>query len=285
MVLNAVGAGAMFTSFVTHAADIIPVTRRAQGLAWFAVWGMMANGISPLVAEWLQRSAGFRAYFLTAAALSVACTAIIMAIPSSRPRHSEGPAVDAPASRSFGSGFLLILTFLFGAAEASVFTFLAPFLAATGERNVGPVFFAYAGAAVFVRVVSGYLPDPFGRLRVLAASFALYGSALLAMPRVSGELAHLITGVLAGTGHGYAFPILAAQLVDLAGGRRGRALSWFTAMFDLGHSLSNPLLGALAGHFGYWALYSSVGVISLGCAALIVGKSRPPWSQDSISIR
>lgn len=136
-----------------------------------------------------------------------------------------------------------------------------------------------------MRVVSSHLPDRIGRLRVLAASFTLYGAALLAIPRISGELPHLVTGVLAGIGHGYAFPILAALVVDLAGGRRGRAVSWFTAMFDVGHSLSNPVLGALAEHFGYRAMYTVVGAFALASAALIVrgGRQRPAQPSTSIT--
>jgi MFS family permease len=78
-------------------------------------------------------------------------------------------------------------------------------------------------------------------------------------------------GALAGAGHGYAFPILAALVIDLAGARRGRAVSWFTAMFDLGHSISNPVLGALAEHFGYRAMYSTVGLLafSAGCVTAL----------------
>ena len=285
VMLNAMAAGAMFTSFVTYAADIVPVTRRAQGLAWFGMWGMMANGLSPLLGEWLQRTGGFQAYFLAAAALASACASIIVWLPNPRMQRFEVAPTESRQRLHSGFVFLLALTMLFGAAEASVFTFLAPFLTSQGEGNVGPVFFAYAGAAVLVRVVSSHLPDRIGRLRVRAASFTLYGAALLAIPRISGELPHLVTGVLAGIGHGYAFPILAALVVDLAGGRRGRAVSWFTAMFDVGHSLSNPVLGALAEHFGYRAMYTVVGAFALASAALIVrgGRQRPAQPSTSIT--
>lgn len=142
VMLNAMAAGAMFTSFVTYAADIVPVTRRAQGLAWFGMWGMMANGLSPLLGEWLQRTGGFQAYFLAAAALASACASIIVWLPNPRMQRFEVAPTESRQRLHSGFVFLLALTMLFGAAEASVFTFLAPFLTSQGEGNVGPVFFA-----------------------------------------------------------------------------------------------------------------------------------------------
>ncbi|MCX8073340.1 MAG: MFS transporter [Candidatus Binatia bacterium] len=271
VVAASVAAGAMFTSFVTYASDVIPVTRRAQGLAWFGLWGMASNGLSPLLGEWLIRSWGFAAYFLAAATLALACLGVIALLDErGRPRaaHPHTPATLAPAPVPPAFWPLMALTFLFGAAEASVFTFLAPYVTAANLAPAGTLFFAYAGTAVFVRIVSGHLPDRIGRYPMLAFAFVVYGTALFLLPRAGDRVWLHAAGSLAGMGHGYAFPILAALVVDLAGSRRGRAVSWFTAMFDLGHTLSNPALGAIAEHFGYRAMYSSVGILAFlaGCA-------------------
>ncbi len=272
VVINTMCIGAMFTSFVTFASDIIPVTRRAQGLAWFGVWGMTANGLGPLIGEWLQREGGFAAYFSVAAAFALASGAIARALPELH-RSADPTAPRESAGKRFGRNFVLVLglTLVFGVAEASVFTFLAPFLATVAGGGAGQVFFACAFAAVAVRVISSNLPDRVGRLPVLTAAFLVYGVALLCIPRVEGEL-RLWAGVLAGIGHGYAFPILAALVVDLAGGRRGRAVSWFTAMFDVGHSLGNPALGSIAEHFGYRTMYTAVGSLAVAGAGLILSQ-------------
>jgi len=268
VIATAVSSGAMFTSFVTYASDVIPVTRRAQGLAWFGLWGMASNGLSPLLGEWVIRQYGFPAYFLTAAGLALLCLSVISQIAErTAPKiAASAHAADAePIPRAFWQ--LMLLTSLFGAAEASVFTFLAPYLTTIGQAPAGTVFFVYAGTAVFVRIVSGHLPDRLGRYPMLAFAFLLYGSALYLLPLAPDRTVLHVVGALAGAGHGYAFPILAALVVDLAQGRRGRAVSWFTAMFDVGHTLSNPLLGAIAERFGYRAMYSSVGVLAFGAGA------------------
>ncbi len=268
VIATAISSGAMFTSFVTYASDVIPVTRRAQGLAWFGLWGMASNGLSPLLGEWVLRTYGFSAYFLTAAGLAFLCLLVITQVAErSAPKSSASAQTTSaePIPRAFWQ--LMLLTFLFGMAEASVFTFLAPYLTTIQQAPAGTVFFVYAGSAVFVRIVSGHLPDRLGRYPMLAFAFLLYGSALYLLPRAPDRTVLHLVGALAGAGHGYAFPILAALVVDLGHGRRGRAVSWFTAMFDLGHTLSNPLLGAMAEHLGYRAMYSSVGALAFSAGA------------------
>lgn len=278
VVATYVAGGAMFTSFVTYASDVIPLSRRAQGLAWFGLWGMASNGLSPLLGEWIIRHWGFPLFFLVAAGLALLCLIVITALQEqARPRPDPVEGTSLPARTTIPPAFWLLmsLTFLFGAAEASVFTFLAPYVTSAGLTPAGSIFFVYAGTAVLVRVVSGHLPDRFGRYPILAFAFVTYGCALYLLPRASDRVWLHAAGALAGMGHGYAFPILAALVVDLAGGRRGRAVSWFTAMFDLGHTLSNPVLGTVAEHFGYRTMYSSVGVLAIaaGCGAALRARS------------
>ncbi len=270
VIATAVAGGAMFTSFVTYASDVIPVTRRAQGLAWFGLWGMASNGLGPLIGEWLIRRWGFAVFFLAAATLALACLATIARLEEHpHPRPSSLPA-GSPHCAPIPAAFWLVmsLTFLFGAAEASIFTFLAPYVTSARLAPAGTIFFVYAATAVLVRIFSGHLPDRVGRYPMLALAFVLYGAALCLLPRAVDRAWLHGVGALAGAGHGYAFPILAALVVDLAGARRGRAVSWFTAMFDLGHTLSNPALGAVAEHFGYRTMYSGVGMLALGAGVL-----------------
>jgi MFS family permease len=274
--IGAAAGGMMFTSFVTYASDIIPVTRRAQGFAWFGIWGMITNGLGPLLGEWLQRRYGFSAYFLTSATCALSAAVIIQFLPERHATHAAAPVQTATSARLPGTfWFLMLTTFLFGAAECSVFTFLAPFVVKVRHSTVGQVFMIYACTAVVVRVFTSHLPDRIGRTRVLAASFAVYAAAILLIPHLDGPFAWLVIGVLGGTGHGYAFPILSALVIDQAGAARGRAVSWFTAMFDLGHMLSNPTLGALAEWQGYTVMYTAVGLFTVGAAtALALGGGR-----------
>jgi len=172
---------------------------------------------------------------------------------------------------------VLWTTFMFGAAVNSMFTFVAPFADAAGRGPVGGFFLTYAFSAVSVRVLTGRLPDRVGLYRVLIPALAGYGLGVLCVPHTGGALALTGIGVLCGIGHGYAFPILNVLTVDRVAPRfRGRAVSWFTAMFDLGNTLANPLLGAVAEMCGYRVMFAVAGCGVLFTAAAVWRNGPPP---------
>jgi predicted MFS family arabinose efflux permease len=123
------------------------------------------------------------------------------------------------------------------------------------------------------------LPDRIGPRRVLIPALFLYAGGVLLVPHTGGAFGLLIPGMMCGAGHGYAFPILNALIVgQVSAVYRGRAVSWLTAMFDLGNTLANPLLGAIATWAGYTAMFSMSG-IGLLCTAVVYWL-RPPKSRD-----
>jgi len=278
VLLYGLASGSLFASYFTYASDIVPVSRRSEGIAMFGIWGMLPNGLGPWLGEMLIQRGGFHLYCLVAAAFAMVSLCISLTLPETGTHvlpHREGPPPRRDAFPWSRVLFLLATTFMFGAAVNSVFTFLAPFAHTEGRASVGSFFLSYALTAVAVRVLTGRLPDRVGLRRVLIPALFLYAGGVLVVSHV-GHLAGLIAvGAVCGAGHGYAFPILNVLTVERVGAaHRGRAVSWFTAMFDLGNTLANPLLGALAEVAGYRAMFTASGLGML-VTALVVWR-RPP---------
>ncbi len=274
-----VASGSLFASYFTYASDIVPVSRRSEGIAMFGIWGMLPNGLGPWLGEILIAHGGFRVHFGVAAVFAVVSLCISQLLPETallvstqhRDRRPNGPGVPWR-----GLLFLLSTTFVFGAGVNSIYTFFAPFAHAHGHGSVGSFFMSYALTAVAVRVLTGRLPDRLGLRRVLIPSLFLYAVGTLCLPHVEDALALIVVGMMCGAGHGYAFPILNVLTVQqVTATQRGRAVSWFTAMFDLGNTVANPLLGALAEWAGYSAMFSAAGAGIL-LAAANVWRRRPP---------
>jgi len=279
VVAYGVASGSLFASYFTYASDIVPVSRRSEGIAMFGVWGMLPNGLGPWLGEILIGREGFPIYFAIAAGFALVSLGISQLLPETAPltavehRDASSPARNVPWRALF---FFLSTTFMFGAAVNSIFTFLAPFAHARGRGNVGSFFLSYALSAVAVRVLTGRLPDRLGLRRVLIPSLFLYAAGTLLLPHVEHSLALVLVGMMCGTGHGYAFPILNVLTVQqVTAAQRGRAVTWFTAMFDLGNTLANPLLGALAVWAGYSVMFTASGLGILLAAANVWRKPLP----------
>jgi predicted MFS family arabinose efflux permease len=268
VLLFGVASGSLFATYFTYATDIVPVSRRSEGIAMFGIWGMLPNGLAPWLGEVLIKWGGYSTYALVAALFAFVSLWISRQLPETHEREGEALQPQRPISEAFPWHRLRLslgTTFAFGLTVNSLFTFLAPFAHTRGLGSVGHFFLAYATTAVAVRVLTGRLPDRFGLRPVLIPALLMCAAGVGLVPLTRQPLAFAAIGALCGAGHGYAFPILNVLTVQqVSTAHRGRAVSWFTAMFDLGNSLANPLLGTVAYWAGYRAMFAS------SAAALLV---------------
>lgn len=276
VILHGLAGGSLFAGYFTYASDITPIARRTEGIAMFGVFGMLTNGLSPALGEWLIAGPGFDAYFLTATALAALSLLLSALLPETMPARSAAHRADRPSVPLSMRPLLfpLAITFVFAVAVNSVFTFLAPFAQSTGRGSVGSFFLAYSSAAVVVRVLGGRLPDRIGPRRVLIPALVVTAAGVLWVAHADGRTALIAVGAVCGAGHGYAFPILNVLTMEqVAAAHRGRAVSWFTAMFDLGVTIANPILGAIADTAGYVTMYTVSGIALVGAAGAVWGKA------------
>jgi MFS family permease len=275
-------AGALFATYFTYASDIIPLTRRSEGFAMFGVWGMLPNGLGPWIGERLIAQHGFQVYFVVAACFALVSFGLSFFLPETARRGGLPPAATVERSGAFRSRELVVLlcgAFTFGLAVESVFVFLAPFSYAFGHGNVGFFFMTYACTAVAIRIISGRLPDRLGLRRVLIPALLAYSLGVAAIPYGDRPLWTALA-VLCGAAHGYAFPILNALVVaQVPETYRGRAVSWLTAMFDLGHTVGNPVLGVIAHELSYRAMYRASGTVLLVTTILLWWRRPEPDSE------
>ena len=158
---------------------------------------------------------------------------------------------------------------VFAFALAAVFTFTKTFVMETGLGSVGAFFSAYAGAAIAMRVLLGWVPDRVGPKRALFPSLASLatGLTLLALAETSGQVA--MAGVLCGFGHGFAFPILFGLVVSRAREtERGSAMAIYTALFDGGVLIGGPSFGAVIAIAGYPAMFATAALAVVAGALL-----------------
>ena len=137
---------------------------------------------------------------------------------------------------------------------------------------MGSFFTAYTIAAVALRLFFGWVPDRVGARRVLIPSMLIGGAGVATLAIATHDIHIIVAGVLAGVGHGYAFPIASSLVVERAPAReRGMALAAFTALFDLGLLFGAPILGFTLEQSGYTTMYLlAASVVTGGAIAFAV---------------
>ena len=165
----------------------------------------------------------------------------------------------------------------FAIALSAYWAFIKTFVETTGFGTVGAFFSAYAWSAIALRIVGGRLPQKVGLQRVLVPALGAAAGGLVLISVAGSSSAVVAAGILCGIGHGYAFPILSAMVVNRAkDAERGTAISLFTALFDLGLLIGAPTFGALVRGTSYPVMYATAAVWLV--AATIVYRL---WDRDS----
>jgi MFS family permease len=253
--------------------DVIPESRRGEGMAIFSICGMGSAIIAPLVAEVLIRRVGFTAFFATAMALAATGAMLTLKLPGDRP-HRAGEHHEAPSGASYaqllndaGLRPLWIVTLLFSLALSPRLSFVAPFAVERGIATVGGYFAIYSTAAVITRIAGGRMLDRIGFGRVLVPSMAVlgFGLALIAGTGRTGVLS--LAALIGGLGHGSVYPALSAMVIARTeANAMGRSSSIYTSLYDVGSMTGPYLLGMIGEYLGYPPLFVVAGAIALGGA-------------------
>ncbi len=267
----------LFASLFAFAADIVPATRRIQGIALFGVSGMLPMAVGGLVGDAILAHGRYPHLFAASVACSVA--ALALSLPLREPPRAPAEAPPRGIVAAFAQRDLLPLWFIglvFATSLAAHFTFFKTFVLLTGIGTVGLFFGCYAGAAVALRVLLGGVPERIGPKRALVPALASMALGFALLAQAGGSPAVAAAGILCGLGHGFAFPILLAMVVSRARpAERGAALAIFTALFDAGTMIGAPVLGAVIRGYGYAAMFGAAsGLVVVGSAAFFAWDRR-----------
>lgn len=264
-IVHGFAAALSFTTIFTIAADIVPESRRTQGLALFGLAGLFPIALGGVIGDLVLPRWGFDGLFTVALALSLlSFLGSVLIAESSVPagRHAEVSFTRPLFQRDLLP--LWWITFVFTVALIGYFTFLRTFVNETGLGSVGGFFAAYAGTAIAFRALGGWAPDRFGAKRILYPAMASLAAGCFVLATAGSDLAVIVSGVLCGAGHAYAFPILFAMSFGrAAAGDRGSASAIFTGLFDLGSVVGGPALGVVATIWGYTEMFLVAGGLAV----------------------
>ena len=262
--LHGVFWSGLLTASAAYLLDLVPESRRAEGVAYWGLSTVGAIAVAPAIAFWVYDLGGWRSLCSVAAVLNVAMAGIAL-------RLEEHEAHAEPHPR--GSGFiewrvlavsLTLLLFSFG--YGGITSFVALYAEASGTTdtsNRGVYFAALALVILMTRPFVGKLADRIGYKKVFVPCLALaaIGLALL-LP--GGSLVWLLTSAIVfGLGFGSAFPVFTAHVMQhVPKTRRGAAFGSMLAAFDTGIGTGSMALGYIIEHSGFTAAWALAAVLA-----------------------
>jgi len=248
------------TSISTAVTDLIPTTRRGEGMGWSGMAMTVAMAIGPMLGLAVANNSSYESLFGFAVLLSVAALALtfgakIKATPQANTRKIE--LFDKSVFPITLSVFLLFI------AYGGITTYI-PLFADSIKVNSGTFFLVYAATLVLTRPIAGKLSDRHGEAFVIIPAKVITISALIILSLSTNLLGIIISAILYGIGFGSAQPALQAATIRLVSpDRTGVANASFATGADLGIGLGAMMLGWISQYMSYQALFtvSAVAVV------------------------
>jgi len=250
----------LLTGSAAYMTNILPESRRAEGIGYWGLSTIAAIAVAPTIGFWIFQY-GWRVLCLEAAALNVVMAAIAWSLP---PQHVVPRIADRP--RRLIEWRILILSFtlfLYSFGYGGITSFTALYADANGVSPKGIYLTTLAVVILLTRPMSGRLGDKFGYRRIFIPCLLVITIGLGCLVAGGSRFWMMLSAVIFGVGFGTAYPVFAGYVMRHVGPeRRGAAFGAILACFDTGIGTGSTSMGWIVGQYGFGSAFGTAAVLS-----------------------
>ena len=277
-VLHGFSFGMLTTAGNTLVIDVMPSSRRGEGLGYYGVTNNLAMAFGPMVGLFVISSGNYTLLFLTSLITGI-IGLVLGAMVRAPKKKIEKMEFKLSADRFFlKEGIRACFAFFLLAIPYGMTTsYMALYAAASGiTHNAGLFFTVMAAGLITSRLNSGKRVDRGFVTETIIVGICIalvggFGEAILstisAWSIVAGYVTYFLTAFLFGYGYGTMFPAYNTLFINLApNSRRATANATYLTGWDVGIG-GGMLLGGYISEYGYFYCYM-IGVALIFVALL-----------------
>ncbi|NHB69908.1 MFS transporter [Perlabentimonas gracilis] len=245
--------GTLTTTSSTIAVDIIPPSRRGEGIGIFGLSMTIGMAIGPMIAILITGDTRFNSLFASAIVISLLgfILALIIKYPKFRSQNnSKGFSWNGLIEKTAlpVSTNMMLVMFTYG----GVLSFIALYAKDIGVQSSGLFFLLLSVGIGLSRVGSGRLIDKQGPSAVSVIGIILLVAGFPILALIQTPLGFHTAALILGLGYGMIMPTFQTMVNNIApANRRGAANSSFFTAFDLGIGLGMIGTGILSQWLGF----------------------------------
>ena len=272
--LHGITLGIASTATGTIVAQIIPETRKGEGIGYYSMSATLSTAIGPFIGLYMSQHTSTQIIFSLCLALGI--ISLITAF------FVHVPALEGSTKTTEIKGFKLsqfiepkavpiaLITLVIAFCYSSVLSFINFYAIEIDLVSAASFFFlVYSIAVLISRPFTGHLMDVKGANYVMYPSFILFTAGMLLLGSAHSSITLLLAGILIGLGFGNMQSCTQAIAVKLTPPHRmGLATSTFFIFLDAGLGFGPYLLGFILPFSSYSTLYISLGVVVLVSSGL-----------------
>ncbi|MEH7248202.1 MFS transporter [Neobacillus niacini] len=267
--LHGITLGMASTATGTIVAQIIPKTRRGEGIGYYSMSATLATAIGPFIGLYMSQHTSFPMIFSFCLALGIISllTAFFVNV----------PALEVPVKTTEIKGFKLsnfiepkaipiaIIILVLAFCYSGVLSFINFYAREIDLVQTASFFFLVYSLAILVsRPFTGRLMDVKGANYIMYPAFIVFTAGMLLLSFAHNSITLLVAGVLIGLGFGNMQSCTQAIAIKLTPPHRmGLATSTFFIFLDAGLGFGPYLLGFIISFATFSTLYAILGFVVL----------------------
>jgi MFS family permease len=244
--------------------EVIPESRRAEGIGYWGMSTMLATAVAPAVGLWMYRH-GWAWLCAGTSLLNLVMAGIAWRLPS-----DSTVAARMTRDRFFGGSLVewrvvavAMALFLCSFGYGGITSFVAVMSDQHGITPRSIFFTAFALTVLVTRVFSGRLADRMGHRLFLLPCLVLVTAGLAATALAHTRLQLVLAAAVFGLGFGNQYPAFVSHVLKFVEpGRRGAAFGGILAAFDTGIGTGSIAVGWMAQQIGFRAAFGVAAALS-----------------------
>ena len=273
--IHGVAFGFASTATGTLVAEIIPPSRKGEGMGYFAMSTNLAMAIGPFLGLAISNTFSYTTVFSVAvvfAALSLIAT-IFLHTPETNLSAEQLKSMQGHKISDYFELAALPISItagIIGFTYSSILSYLTSYSQELNLVSTAGFFFVmYSVCLLLTRPFTGKWFDMYGENTVIYPSLILYTIGLLTLSQTSHAITLLLAGAIIGIGLGTFQSSAQTIAVKMAPPHRiGLATSTFFVMYDIGIGIGPFVQGIYIPLSGYRGLYLTMAIIAFICIGL-----------------
>lgn len=274
----------LLSSSSAYVTDIVPKSRRAEGLGYAGFAGILAVAVAPWIGLWVFDRGGWTLLCLEMAGLNLIMAFIAWRLPPDT-RREMPPLSWKPADlvewRVIIGAFTL---FLYSFSYGGITSFVAVYAEQVGVTPRALFFTAFSVAIIATRPFISRYADRIGHARVIVPCLGMMVVGIAVLVFASTRMTFVLSAVLFGVGFGSAYPVFVAHLMHhVPDHRRGATFGALIGAFDTGIGTGSISIGWLSEHYGFGRAFAVAGALALLAIPYFLYMERRQWTTSALA--
>ncbi|HOF98866.1 MAG: MFS transporter [Paludibacteraceae bacterium] len=290
--------GMVSTASNSFVIDIMPSSRRGEGLGYFGIANNLAMSIGPMISLFLHDYSSYQMIFFTSIASSLIGFVVVLTVKAKK--------TTIPTIKKYKEAIVLDRFFLIKGTHAGIcltlmgipYGMLTTFIAIYGKEigmysGMGIFFTLMAIGLIFSRFFAGRMVDRGHLLKVITVGTIVCTVSIFVLPALKdlfllqqnfSMILFYVVAVFLGLGYGMLFPAYNTLFVNLAPhNRRATASSTFLTTWDVGIGLGLIIGGKLGDtHGGLSLSFLTGGLIAFSSLVYFIKITAPHYKKNTI---